>query len=172
MMNVNDVVGRFSGRARTVLDYALVTKRLVDEAKKPGFTTESWSPLAALVAVDEFERIGAFKELMRWSEYVEFLTNWAASSEWDCTFKRITETPDLVFLELEERSKIGDFTNVVNSLSVYEFTDDGRIRHIDLYLQMTPPQPEMLKSLRELEPPSEALRPRVAVSADVRPWWL
>ena len=52
----------------------------------------------------------------------------------------------MVFLELEERSTIGDFSNVVNSLSVYEFDGAGKIRHIDLYLQMEPPQPEMLKS--------------------------
>jgi hypothetical protein len=149
--SVNDVIDGYTGRARTVLDYAVVTKRLVDEAKKPGFTTQSWGPLAELVAIDEFERVGAFKEVMRWSDYVEFLTNWATSSEWECSFKRITEAGDAVFLELEERSKIGDFESVVNSLSVYEFTDDGRIRHIDLYLQMTPPQPEMLKSFEGVE---------------------
>lgn len=149
--SVNDVIDSYSGRARTVLDYAVVTKRLVGEAKKPGFTAQSWGPLAELVAVDEFERVGAFKEVMRWSDYVEFLTNWATSSEWDCSFKRITETANVVFLELEERSKIGDFESVVNSLSVYEFTDDGRIRHVDLYLQMTPPQPEMLKSFEGVE---------------------
>ena len=144
--DVGDVIDGYTGHARTVLDYSVVTMRLVDEAKKAGFTVDSWAPLAELVAVDQFERVGAFKEVMGWSHYVEFLTNWATSSEWACSFKRITETAGLVFLELEERSRIGDFSNVVNSLSVYEFTDAGRIRHIDLYLQMTPPQPEMLKS--------------------------
>ena len=61
-------------------------------------------------------------------------------------FKRITEVDGMVFLELEEHSRVGDFSSIVNSLSVYEFTDDGRIRHIDLYLQMAPLQPEKLKS--------------------------
>jgi hypothetical protein len=63
------------------------------------------------------------------------------------------ETGGRVFLELEECSKVGDFSSVVNSFSVYEFTDDGKIRHIDLYLQMTPPQPEMLKSFEGVELP-------------------
>ncbi len=143
---IEDVIGSHAGRARTVLQYGMVTKHLVDEAKKPGFSVESWGPLAELVAVGEFERVGAFKEVMKWPDYVDFLTNWATSSKWDCGFKRITEADGRVFLELEERSQIGDFSNVVNSFSVYEFTDDGKIRHIDLYLQMTPPQPEMLKS--------------------------
>jgi hypothetical protein len=58
-----------------------------------------------------------------------------------------------VFLELEERSRVGDFSNIVNSVSVYEFTDAHKIRHIDLYLQMTPPQPEMLKSYEHVRIP-------------------
>lgn len=153
LRNVEDVIGGYTGRARTVLQYSAVTKRLVDEAKKPGFSAHSWGPLAELVAVGEFERIGAFKEVMTWPDYVEFLTNWATSSEWECSFKHITESGGRVFLELEERSEVGDFSSVVNSLTVYEFTDDDRIRHIDVYLQMTPPPPEMLKSFEGVKLP-------------------
>ena len=146
LQDVSDIVGDYSGRCRTVLDYCTITKRLVDEAKQPGFSVDSWAPLAELVATENSRRVGAFKETMKWPDYVGFLTSWATSSQWDCSFRRITETDDLVFLELEERSTIGDFSNSVNSLSVYEFDGAGKIRHIDLYLQMEPPQPEMLKS--------------------------
>ena len=146
LTDVADVIDDYAGRSRTVLDYAMVTKRLVDEAKRPGFSAGSWAPLAELVAVDEFTRVGPFKEVMNWDDYVTFLTNWAASSEWECSFKRITEASGVVFLELEERSRVGEFSSVVNSLSVYEFTDTGKIRHIDVYLQMAP-QGEMLQSL-------------------------
>jgi hypothetical protein len=52
----------------------------------------------------------------------------------------------MVFLELEERSTVGDFHSVVNSLSVFEFTTDEKIRHIDLYLQMALPNTDILKS--------------------------
>ncbi|EFG75431.1 hypothetical protein HMPREF0591_4531 [Mycobacterium parascrofulaceum ATCC BAA-614] len=150
---VEDVIGSHTGRARTVLQYCDTTKRLVDAAKKPGFSVDSWGPLAELVAVGEFERVGAFKEVMRWPDYVEFLTQWATSSQWECSFKHITDAGGRVFLELEERSEVGDFRSVVNSLSVYDFAEDGKIRHIDLYLQMTPPQPEMLKSFEGVELP-------------------
>lgn len=153
LLKVEDVIGAHTGRPRAVLQYCKVTKRLVDEAKKPGFSADSWGPLAELVAVGEFERVGAFKEVMNWPDYVEFLTNWATSSKWECSFKHITESGGRVFLELEERSEVDDFSSVVNSLSVYEFTDDDRIRHIDLYLQMTPPQPEMFKSFEGVELP-------------------
>lgn len=151
LRDISEVIDDYAGRSRTVLQYGLTTKRLVDEAKKPGFSAESWAPLATLVATDEFERVGAFKEVMDWPAYVDFLTNWATSSEWECSLRRITETPDAVFLELEERSRIGEFANSVNSLSVYAFDDAGKIRHIDLYLQMELPPAEMLKSFERAE---------------------
>ncbi|MGW0160896.1 hypothetical protein ACWDUN_16470 [Mycobacterium sp. NPDC003323] len=139
MSGLADIITDHTGRRRTVLEYAHITGRLVTEAKKPGFGADDWAPLAALVDTAKFTRVGAFKEQMDWSEYVEFLTGWATTSEWECTFKRITEHNELVFLELEERSVVGDFRSVVNSLSVYAFSDDGRIRHLDLYLQMALP---------------------------------
>jgi hypothetical protein len=151
LKDVSDVIGTYEGRSRAVLEYSAVIKRLVDEAKKPGFTADSWAPLAELVDVERFERVGAFKEVMRWNDYVDFLTGWARSSQWDCSFKRLTEAADRVFLELEERSTVGDFSSVVNSLSVYEFNDAGRITHIDLYLQMAMPNSEMLKSFKGVQ---------------------
>lgn len=139
MPELADIVAHHTGRSRTVLEYAATTGRLVGEAKTPGFTDAGWAPLADLVDTENFHRVGAFKEEMDWAGYVAFLTGWATTSEWECTFKRITEHGELVFLELEERSVVGDFRSVVNSLSVYAFSDDGRIRRLDLYLQMAYP---------------------------------
>lgn len=137
---VSDVIDGYTGHARTVLQYCLTIDRLVREAKSSGFGIESWGPLAELVAVGEFERVGAFKEVMTWPQHVDFLTGWATSSTWRCRFKRLTETRDRIFLELEEHSAVGDFTSVVNSLSVYEFDNAGKITHIALYLQMELPK--------------------------------
>lgn len=139
MPDLAEILTAHTGRSRTVLQYAATTGRLVTEAKGVGFGTESWAPLADLVDTENFLRVGAFKEEMDWAGYVEFLTGWATTSEWECTFKRITEHNDLVFLELEERSAVGDFRSVVNSLSVYAFNELGRIRRLDLYLQMALP---------------------------------
>ncbi len=121
-------------------------KALVDAAKEPGFSVDSWGPLAELIATDDFVRIGPFKEVMNWVEYTEFLTNWAKSSDWDCSFKRVTEAGDVAFLELEERSRIGDFSSVVNTASVYEFNADNRITYIAVYLQMELPDPAAMPS--------------------------
>ena len=151
MQNINDIIGDYSGLSRKVLDYGVITKRLVDEAKNPGFNSASWAPLAELIDTGNFVRVGNFKEVMNWNDYVAFLTGWAANSEWDCSFKRVTEVGNVVFLELEERSTIGDFSNSVNSVSVYEFNDAGKITHIDVYLQMALPDPAMLGSYADVE---------------------
>ncbi|MFN8033761.1 MAG: hypothetical protein U0Q47_10750 [Mycobacterium sp.] len=151
MKNLDDVIGDYTGLSRTTLDYTALMKRMVDEAKKPGFGADSWGPLAELIDTENFVRVGNFKEVMNWQDYVNFLTGWAAHSEWDCSFKRITESGNTVFLELEERSRIGDFSNSVNSASIYEFNDDGKITHIDVYLQMALPDPEMLASYADVD---------------------
>lgn len=123
---------------RIVLDYRAIMKRLVDAAKQPGFTEASWAPLAELIAVDEFERVGNFREVQTWPEYASFLTQWARASEWDSTFRRIHESSGVVFLELEERSAFDGRKTVCNSVSVYEFNAAGKIRHLDIYLQYAP----------------------------------
>lgn len=143
---VSEVLEDYTGLSRKVLEYSQLMKQLVDEAKKPGFSTASWVPLAAMVQVDEFERVGNFKEVMTWPEYVDFLTNWAKSADWECSFRRVTEGSTVVFLELEERSVVGDHHSTVNSVSVYEFNAAGKIRHLDIYLQMALPESAMLKT--------------------------
>ena len=150
LRDIADVIDDHTGRARTVLEYGLITKSLVDRAKEPGFTTANWAPLAELVATDEFVRVGNFKEVMNWTEYVDFLTGWASASQWEGLFKRVTEVGGLVFLELEERSSVGDFSNVVNSVSVYEFDESDKIRRIDVYLQMALPDNAMLGSYEDV----------------------
>jgi hypothetical protein len=144
--DVSAVIGQSSGLSRKVLEYSLIMKRLVDAAKEPGFSEKSWAPLAELVAVDEFERVGNFLEVMSWRDYVAFLTRWAKGSEWECSFKRISESDGVVFLELEERSRVGEHKSVINSASIYEFNSAGKLRHLDIYLQMKPMPLEMLKA--------------------------
>ena len=104
---------------------------LVDQAKKPAFNVAGWAPLAELVAVDEFKRMGCFREVQNWQRYTEFLTRWACSSEWESRLRRIHEWSGVVFLELEERSIVDGKRDVVNSMSVYEFNTADQLRHLD-----------------------------------------
>lgn len=146
MTTLDDVIAETTGRSLVALQYSQTMRELVRSAKQPGFTAESWAPLAEFVSTEDLVRIGPFKEVMNWTQYTEFLTNWAKSSDWDCSFKRVSEAEDLAFLELEEHSKIGDFSSVVNTASVFEFNADYKIRYISVYLQMELPDPAAMPS--------------------------
>lgn len=146
LRDIEEAAAGYSGLARKVLDYSLTMKRLVDEAKQPGFSADSWSALSEFIDTEKFVRVGNFKEVMSWAEYIGFLTGWATTSEWEGSFKRVTVDGNLVILELEERSKIGPHSSVVNSVSVYEFNEAGKIEHLDIYLQMPMPDPSMFAS--------------------------
>ncbi len=116
---------------RKVLDYEHTMKRLVPGVKAPA----DWAPLAEFVAVGEFERIGTFLEVQDWQQYTEMLTRWAsATEEFQTTVRRISESPALVYFEIEERHFRGGNVNVVNSMTVFAF-NSGKIRHLDVYLQ-------------------------------------
>ena len=117
---------------RKVLEFEQTMKRLVPTLKAP----TDWAPLAELVAVDEFERVGCFLEVQNWQEYTEMLTKWASPTDsFETTVRRITELPGLVYFEVEERHFRGGRVNVVNSMTVFEFNDDDKIRRLAVYLQ-------------------------------------
>jgi hypothetical protein len=107
-------------------------KRLVPAITAPA----DWAPLAEFVAVGEFERVGTLLEVQDWQQYTEMLTQWASATEtFETTVRRISEMPGLVYFEIEERHVRGGSINVVNSMTVFEFDEDGRIRHLAVYLQ-------------------------------------
>src|SRR5262245_1548558 len=94
--------------AQVALEYASIYGRVVPLAAEPGFGEHAWAPLEALIAVDEFERVGLQKEVMDWPAYRTALTAFARSGAWEGTYRRVTEAPGLVFLELTERLTKGD----------------------------------------------------------------
>lgn len=151
MTTIEDVIDQTTGRSRAVLEYSRTMKSLVERAKEPDFTAESWAPLAELIDTENFIRIGPFKEVMNWAEYTEFLTDWAKSANWECSYQRLTEAAELLLLELEEYSEIGDFRSVVNTASVYEFNSDDKIRYVAVYLQMQLPDPAMMPRFETAE---------------------
>jgi hypothetical protein len=117
---------------RKVLDYDQALRRLVPTATTP----DDFAPLTRFVAVDEFERVGTFLEVQDWEQYVEMLTRWAGhTASFETTVRRISELPGLVYYEIEERHRRGEDVHVVNSLTVFEFDEDGKIRHLSVYLQ-------------------------------------
>ena len=131
-MSEHGVVEDTAPLTRTVLDYTEAMKRLVPAITAP----TDWAPLAAFVAVDDSERVGVFREVQDWRQYTERLTRWASATDsFETTVRRISELSDLVYYEVEERHHRGELVHVVNSLTLFEFNGDGKIRHLDVYLQ-------------------------------------
>lgn len=118
--------------ARTVLEFVQTMAGLVPAVDRDA----DWAPLAEFVAVEAFERIGTFCEMQNWEQYTEMLTQWASATDsFETTVRRISEFRGLVYFEVEERHFRGGDVNVVNSMTVFEFNEDGKIRHLDVYLQ-------------------------------------
>jgi hypothetical protein len=121
-----------------------------------------WDPLKAFIAVDEFQRCsqdysvivgdnedGAqtydskpfTSDVLTWSEWSHVAGEWCLSpSLWDYTVMRIAEftsagIPGVVYLELEERGAFRgeeDDRHWSNTISLYEFNDEGKLRRIRL----------------------------------------
>jgi limonene-1,2-epoxide hydrolase len=114
---------------------AQFTSEIESRAEARGCTAADWAPLSQLVAVNEFERVGAYQEVMTWNEYVKFLTQWAGATRFETTVRRITEVGRVVFHEIEERHfKDKEFIKK-NVIAIYEFDDRNKIRHLDIYEQ-------------------------------------
>jgi hypothetical protein len=108
---------------------------IASRAVATGSAPVDWEPLKELVAVEEFKRVGAYLEVMSWSEYVRFLTEWAGTTRFEMTVFRITEVGHVVIQEIEERHYKGAEFIKKNVIAVYEFNDRNQIRHLDIYEQ-------------------------------------
>lgn len=121
---------------KIVMEYQDTVRDLVPKVKTP----QDWAPLGEFLAVDEFERIGPFLDVQDWPQYAEMVNGWAQGVQsFETTVRRISELPQRVYFEVEERHLYGTEWLVVNSMSVFEFNEAGKIRHLDVYLQQTPP---------------------------------
>ena len=115
-----------------MLSYTETMKRLVPVVR----AAKDWAPLTEFVALDKFQRVGVFREIQDWQQYTEMLTRWASGIDsFETSLLRVSELPDLVYYEVEERHHVSGGVRVVNSLTVFEFDPGTKIRHLDVYLQ-------------------------------------
>lgn len=130
---------RYTGLSRKAIEYGLFQKRIMDRArgKDNGYSPDEWLGLKDFVS-DDFERIGTFKEVMTFEDMIRFLQKWSPSMDWEGSFKRVSEYDNVVVLELEERVKTDGDWGAVNTVSIYEFNADGKLRHLDVYIQSPP----------------------------------
>ena len=123
--------------SRKVLQYGETIEAIVRAAKEPGFSAETgWADLEALMDTEKFRRVGNDKVDMGWPVYRELLTMWATTTDFRSDSHRISEVGNRVFLDVTEYNQPrGGAQSVVNSLSLYEFDDAGKLVHLDIYLQ-------------------------------------
>jgi len=139
-MTLEEALDRETGSlAQQVLNYTKVMKDILDSAKdNPDFSADDWAPLAEMVDTENFERVGIWKEVVNWQQYVKLLTDWAALSHWEVRVRRITEQTGYAMLELHEFGEYKQHEGMkdeIFSLSVYEFNEDNKLVHLDIYMQ-------------------------------------
>ena len=128
----------YTGLSRKVLEYCENFRSLVGRMKQPGFSEAEWAKVEELVDVANFRRVGVFltqrAEFSDWQQYKKLITEYGGMTSWEGTLRRITEVPNLVFLELEERNSRAGVTDVSNTVTIYEFDDAGKLRKLDAYV--------------------------------------
>lgn len=130
--------GRLSDRVRRLMK---IMKSLADRGRQSSdVTVDDWAPLAELVEVDDFERMGPFHDAMDWAAYTSMLTGWVNHSDgWEPVVRRISDAPGVVYVQCEEMITEGDRVFPFYSLSMYEFDDAAKIRRIHVYMQQEMP---------------------------------
>lgn len=128
----------FTGLTARTLEYSEAFVALVEIAKSRPLTDADWAGFERLVDVASFERVGVFlgpvAEVIDWPTYRRYITQYAAATRWEGTLRHVTEQGNRVILELEERNAHGDMVDVSNTVTIYEFDDLGRVRHLDVYV--------------------------------------
>ncbi len=128
----------FTGLSRKVIEYSEHFSELIAKLKERALTDADWHAMEAIVDVDAWERRGVFAgakaETFGWSTYKSVITKYGGGTSWEGTLRRITEVPGLVILELEERNASDRGTDVSNTVTIYEFSDAGKLRHLDVYV--------------------------------------
>ena len=85
--------------------------------------------------VEDFVRVGSFKEVVSWPQYIGLIHGWAPRlTNWESSFKRVTAADRRVFLELEERNTRETVTDVANTVTIYQFNKAGKLCHLDVYV--------------------------------------
>lgn len=128
----------YTGLSRKVLQYSEGFMETINQLKAGAPPEAAWAPIENLVDTTSFRREGVFAgtdaELLDWAHYKENISRYAAHTSWEGTLRHITETPGRVILELEERNSVGGRTHISNTVTIYEFDDQEKLCHLDVYV--------------------------------------
>src|SRR5262245_33378453 len=124
----------YSGLSRKVLQYCDAFNQIAQKLKGGDFSEADWAQIEELVDTKNFVRLGIFSkpqsEVIDWPTYRKYVTQYAGATSWEGTLRRITETPGLVHLELEERNTRDGMTDVSNTVTIYKFNQAAKLTHL------------------------------------------
>jgi hypothetical protein len=129
---------QYQGLSRKVLQYSENFKHIADKSRQGTIAASDWAQMDELVDVQNFRREGVFLtdtvEVSTWEQYKGVITQYGGTTVWEGTLRRITEVPNLVFLELEERNTRDGVTDISNTVTIYKFNDAGKLIKLDVYV--------------------------------------
>ena len=118
---------------QVVLDFNAVQAEILAAGVK---SAADWEPMNAYLDTATFKRVGAYLEVLNFTEYCEFLAGWAAGgTHFEFTEFHVTEVAGTLFQEIEERHTRGDAFIRKNVIAVYRFNAENKIVHLDIYEQ-------------------------------------
>ena len=137
MANEMPAASQFTNLTRKVMEYSEQFSAIVEKAKA-GLKDADWAGIETLVDVANFRRVGQFLtaevETIDWTTYKGYITQYAGYTAWEGTLRRITEGPNVVIQELEERNTRDGVTDIANTVMIYAFNAAGKLSHLDVYV--------------------------------------
>jgi hypothetical protein len=138
MANQMPSADQYTGLSRKVLQYCNGFKLLADKIRQGPITDADWQAMEQLVDTANFQRVGVFLrdhvEVSTWPPYKALITQYGGMTLWEGSVRRITEVPGRVFLELEERNTRDGVTDVSNTMTIYEFNAEEKLRKLEVYV--------------------------------------
>lgn len=120
---------------KIVRRWADIYQEICERSQHSEITAADFNPIAELVAVDEFSRIGIYKDEADWPLCLEKYLQFAGTSLWSGKLRYINTVGDLVFQELEETITRPQGENVIYTMSVYAFNEDDKVTALRVYMQ-------------------------------------
>lgn len=128
---------QFTSLTRKVMEYSEHFAAIVEKAKS-GLTDADWAEIESMVDIANFQRVGRFLtdkvETIDWPTYKGYISQYAGYTHWEGTLRRITEGPNVVIQELEERNTRDGVTDIANTVMIYAFNAAGKLSHLDVYV--------------------------------------
>lgn len=108
-----------------------MTDRLASRALRylDAVAAADWDALAPLVTVGGFLLVGRAKQELDWPATLAATRTWARNAAFTYELLRIEEVGQVVFVEIAERTA----TEVLNTLTVFEFDGAGLLRRMDCF---------------------------------------